>query len=338
MSSLFIILPGIQSTVQDNGRYGFQRIGLTQSGAMDGFAYRLGQRLVGNSADCAALEVSYGGLVARVDRDCDIAITGAPSRATISSLEGPATARSAGAGAGARATATSQTNSHRVIPHASTVRLRAGEILTLSRPDSGIYSYVSIAGGIVTAPVFNSRSTTIREGLGGLAGRALQAGDILPLHAVTTCAERSCYPSVKSYSDAAITLRLLPCFQFEQFPETCRRQITHADFVLTHRTNRMAACLEGPALHTNIEQLYSEATCLGAVQIPPDGRPIVLLNDRQTLGGYPKAGAVLSVDCARLAQARAGTKISFQLVTQTEANRLLWLHQNYERELRVTPA
>jgi len=332
VSTLFIIQPGIQSTVQDAGRYGFQRIGLTQSGAIDGFAYRLGQRLVGNSADCAALEVSYGGLVARADRDCDIAITGAPSRATISSPESSVS----GLLAGARSTSTSQANSHRVIPHASTVRLRAGEVLTLSRPDSGIYSYVSIAGGIVTAPVFNSRSTTIREGLGGLAGHALQAGDTLPLHAVTTCAERSCYPSVKSYSDAAITLRLLPCFQFEQFPENCRRQITHADFVLTHRTNRMAACLEGPALQTHIEQLYSEATCLGAVQIPPDGQPIVLLNDRQTLGGYPKAGAVLSVDCARLAQARAGTKISFQLVTQTEANRLLWLHQNYERELRLT--
>ena len=320
--------------MQDGGRYGFQRIGLTQSGAIDGFAFRLGQRLVGNSGDCAALEVSYGGLVARADRDCDIAITGAPSRATISSPENPASPLSAEAKS--TSTSTSQANSHRVIPHASTVRLRAGEVLTLSRADRGVYSYVSIAGGIVTAPVFNSRSTTMREGLGGLAGRALQAGDTLPLHAVTTCAERYCYPSVKSYSDAAITLRLLSCFQFERLPETCRRQITQADFVLTHRTNRMAACLEGPALQTHIEQLYSEATCLGAVQIPPDGQPIVLLNDRQTLGGYPKAGAVLSVDCARLAQARAGTKISFQLVTQTEANRLLWLHRNYERELRLT--
>lgn len=317
--------------MQDRGRLGFQRIGLTQSGAMDGFAYRLGQRLVGNSGDCAALEISYGGLVVRADRDCDIALTGAPSTATVSSSEHPVSALAA------TTTSATQAKSHRVIPHASTVRLRAGEVLTVSHPDNGIYSYLSITGGILTAPVFNSRSTTVREGLGGFLGRALQAGDRLPLNSVTTFAGRYHYPSVKAYSDNAIILRLLPCFQFARLPEFCRQQIAQADFVLTQRANRMAACLEGPALQTNIEQLYSEATCLGAVQIPPNGQPIVLLNDRQTLGGYPKVGAVLSVDCARLAQARAGTKIRFQLVTQAEANRLLWLHQNYERELQLVP-
>ena len=325
MSSLSIVQPGLQSTVQDGGRIGYQRIGITQSGAMDGFAYHLGQRLVGNHPQCAALEISYGGISVRADTDCDVALTGALSRAYI------------------------QTNSHtssgadlqhlpsapRLIPYASTVRLCAGELLTIDRPDTGVYSYLSISGGIVISPLFESRSTTVREGLGGHEGRVLQAGDQLPLHTITTISARYGYPPFKSASEDAITLRLLPCFQFDQLPEDCRAHISHTTFTLSHRVNRMAACLEGPQLNTGIEQLYSEATCLGAVQIPPDGQPIVLLNDRQTLGGYPKAGAILSVDCARLAQRRAGTKIRFQLITQTDANRVIWLHQNYKRELKL---
>ena len=95
----------------------------------------------------------------------------------------------------------------------------------------------------------------------------------------------------------------------------------------------MGARLEGPALETGITQLWSEATCLGAIQVPPDGRPIVLLNDRQTMGGYPKFGAVIAADCARLAQAPVGTQIQFKRVSTTEVDRVLWLEQNYEDEL-----
>ena len=325
MSSLSIIQPGLQSSVQDAGRFGYQQIGITQSGAIDGFAYRLGQRLVGNKTPCAALELSYGGVSVRADTDCDIALTGAQSPAYIHAktlLPTDTTLQPAPC-------------SPRLIPHATTVRLRAGELLTIDRPDDGIYSYLSITGGVATPPLFESRSTTLREGLGGHEGRALQAGDQLPLGTVTTISECFSYPPISQPSDTSITLRLLPCFQFDDLSEDCRKYISYASFTLSSRVNRMAACLEGEPLNTGIEQLYSEATCLGAVQIPPNGQPIVLLNERQTLGGYPKAGAILSVDCARLVQRRPGTTVRFKLVTQAEANRVIWLHQNYERELRL---
>lgn len=320
MSQLEILSCGPGVTVQDAGRFGWEHIGITCGGAVDPLAYRTGQQLLGNPSDAAALEVPLGNMSLRLSETRRVAVTGAPPTVSAAGVAKPVN---------------------------TSFLLNAWDVLMLGRIDSGMRCYLSIEGGIETAPVFGSRSTVVREGLGGLDGRALQPGDTLPLGSAI---DAPCRRTVgRHYDRRAVKaaesgearpnttpLRFVPGFQFDALPDTARDTLCSSRYRVSARGDRMGIRLEGSDIATGLSQLWSEGTCLGAIQVPPDGQPIILLNDRQTMGGYPKAGAVIASDCARLAQLRPGSRVQLVPISLREADRIRWLNDNYERERAMT--
>jgi len=294
---------GLLASIQDGGRFGQLQYGVTQGGAMDGFAYRLGQRLVSNPANAAAIEIAMSGLHCRLIYDATIAVTGAPVSIEFDGHPQPMN---------------------------STLTAPRGANISISSAQKGLYSYLSVAGGIANPSVLGSRSTVLRDGIGS----ALSVGDSIP------CGRPMANPKHYRYSpnqrgSKTICLRYLPGFQAPEMTPEFSAQFQNNHYLITAKRDRMGIRLSGNAHSTGISQLWSEATCFGAIQIPPDGQPIVLLADRQTMGGYPKIGAVLSVDCDRLCRAAVGTTVQFKAVDPTEGDRILWLASNYEQELRL---
>lgn len=273
---------------------------------MDGFSFRLGQRLVGNTADVAALELTLGNVELSADIDTVVAVTGAVLPLTID---------------------------QQPVPMNTTLRLMCGQRLAMGQVEKGTYSYLSVAGGIATPAVLGSRSTVVREGLGGLNGERLTDGAQVPVIPINSIPPYRYAKLSGASKPDVLSLRFILGFQYSLLPTTSREALINTTFQVSHQRNRMGVRLQGNPITTGISTLWSEATCLGAVQVPPDGDPIVLLNDRQTIGGYPKVGALLSVDCARLAQAETHTPCRLVPLSPNEADRVLWLHQNYEREL-----
>lgn len=308
MRTVTLIRAGIATTVQDVGRPGHQQSGIPPGGAMDEYAMHLGQRLLGHEDNEAALEFVYGDLAFTASDRCHFVVTGAPASITIGAAS---------------------SCSGRVI------EVEANEMVTIKASGQGLYSYLHIAGGIATLPCLGSRSTSPREGVGGLEGRHLIDGDILPLGRAKPALQpfQISEPGIRQRD--ILSLRFVPGFQFELFPESTRQNLQSQTFSVTPRSNRMGITLEGNPIETNVKTLLSEATCYGAIQIPPDGKPIILLNDRQTVGGYPKAGAVIGSDCQRLVQSRPGQRAQFIAITPQEADRIVWLEHHY-RESKLS--
>lgn len=308
MSGLEILDAGPIVSIQDQGRLGCAHLGITQSGAIDPFAWRLGQRLVGNTPPEAAIEFALGGLSVRAHTALTIALTGISTTATIDDV--PCDLNRA-------------------------VALPANSILKVDYPIRGNYGYLAVAGELDIAHQFGSKASTSREGLGLFAGRQLRAGDVIPVSANHNSGLGRCYrpPHIKPTN--VLDLRYIPGFQVRACAEA-KSALESRTFQTTTSANRMGVRLEGQALTMNTIPCWSEAACLGAIQVPPDGQPIVLLNEYQTMGGYPKPGAVLSTDCVRLAQAKHGQRLRFVPITPSEADRILWLERSYEAEQRLS--
>ena len=312
MTTIEVAKVGLLATLQDAGRPGLLGQGITNGGAVDGFALRCANRLLGNPDNSAGLEIVLAGMDLRVHCDTLLAFCGATAPVIING-----DAQLMG----------------RPLP------VPAGAQIEVRPSSAGTYTYMAVAGGINVVPTLGSRSTVIREGLGGLDGQALSTGDQLPIGSCdgTSPAAHSAFrafvpPPVEGPREMPepLTLRFVPGFQYDDVTESCREKLASATFTVTGAANRMAIPLEGDALDTGLSQLWSEATCLGSIQIPPNGKPIVLLNDRQTMGGYPQMGAVIPQDCARLGQSRPGVAINFRSVSVTEADQLVWLSEHYE--------
>ena len=275
---------------------------------MDADALISGQYLLEQRADEAAIEMAYGGLVASPTEPCDIAVTGAPTHLSIDGISA---------------------STHTVL------RVETGQHIHIKPGATGIYSYLHLAGGIDTPRILGSRSTSAREGVGGLEGRYLRDGDRLPLGAAKPLRNGRMANLTSTASADPITLRFVPGFQYASMKPDAIAMLLEEEFLVTSKANRMGVQLEGKAIDTGIETLLSEATAHGAIQIPPSGRPVVLLNDRQAVGGYPKPGAVIRSDCRRLAQARPGQKVRFAACSPQEADRIGWLEQHY-RDTRLS--
>ena len=302
MRALLIMRAGIATTVQDGGRFGQLREGIPPSGAMDWSALRTGQHRLGHQRDEAALEFAYGELQVQPTDHCSLLVTGAPVTLAIDGA---------------------------IVDHRAVHTVPPDALVAMSASTSGVYSYLHLRGGINTPPCLGSRSTSPREGIGGLHGGYLRDGDILPL------GDPGFYhlapdPGLsRTYSRDMLTLRFVTGFQYGEFSDPAKKLLVEQTFRVTPKANRMGVTIEGPTLQTGIRALLSEATCHGAIQIPPDGNPIILLNDRQTVGGYPKAGAVIAGDCERLAQSRPGQRVRFVAVSPEEADRIRWLEHHY---------
>jgi biotin-dependent carboxylase-like uncharacterized protein len=298
VSGFSVLAPGILSLLQDQGRFGHSALGLTNGGPADASSAAWANRLLQNAANATLLECSVGGLTLQAQCHSYIAVTGATLPLSINGE--PAELWTV----------------HKVQP---------GDIIALGMVSRGLRAYLAVAGGFVVPAQFGSTATVLREGIGGLNGNKLQAGDILPSPSVRQLPRLRLPQQLRPVFTSSVTLRLIEGYQADRFATDQRQRLYLQHYQVTAQADRMGYKLSGAAIHVEHQPLLSEGICYGAVQIPPDGQPIVLLNDRQTLGGYPKIGSVLSLDCASLAQAGAGTQVHFTAISPALAQRALRL-------------
>jgi biotin-dependent carboxylase-like uncharacterized protein len=295
---LTIEQPGLFTTVQDLGRPGLARFGVTRGGAIDRAALILGNRLVGNHPDAAGLECTLAGPTLRFEQETIFAITGAHLGAA---LEGEPVALWQ--------------------PHLAP----AGSRLSFapSPIGAGARAYLTISGGIASDPVLGSRSTDLIGKFGGFEGRALQAGDRLSLGDSLVDPDlilRRRLASDPPELSNRFMVRVVLGPQDARFTGAGLTTFLNATYQVTSRSDRTGIRLSGPAIEqTNGADLISEGIAYGAIQVPGDGQPIVLLAARQTVGGYVKIATVIGADLDRLGQARSGDEIRFVAVSVDEA-------------------
>jgi len=301
MEGIRIIQPGILATIQDLGRSGYQQYGMPVSGAMDPFALQVGNILVGNVRGEAAVEITYPGFEAEFLTDCVFAVTGGDLGAK---LDG------------------------RYISMWKAYRAQKGSRLIFTELRTGCRSYLAVSGGIDVPVVMGSKSTYLRGKIGGLEGRKLQAGDILHLGPSRTSWDAfvgrrmpvTCIPSYLSSCE----IRVILGPQHEAFTKESLQKFLGTPYKIGKEADRMGYRLEGERLeHLEGPDIISDGIALGAIQVPGHGKPIIMLADRQTTGGYTKIATVISVDIPKLAQMKPGDEISFSVVSLEEAHRLL---------------
>ncbi|HEX2010692.1 MAG TPA: biotin-dependent carboxyltransferase family protein [Roseateles sp.] len=312
MSQVEVLKPGAQSQLQDLGRYGFQHLGVPVCGAMDEDSHRLANLLVGNAQDEATLEIVLMGPSLRFAAITQIAVCGADLSAT---LDG------------------------RPVALNQRVDVPAGALLAFGQRINGLRSYLAVRGGFPLAPVMGSRSTFVRGGFGGHLGRALRKGDQLeiaafrPADPAPKLAIRSTLPT------AEITpLRVILGEHWAGFTAEAQALFSAANYRISPQSDRMGYRLEGPALaRREPGELISEAVNFGSIQVPPDGQPIVLMAERQSTGGYPKIGHVISVDLPLLAQLAPQQALRFVPVSLETAQTLyLQREQQFAAALGAT--
>lgn len=305
-----VVQPGILSLLQDAGRFGQHSIGLSNGGPLDRESFNWANRLCGNDQNACAIEASIGGLSLEAEVDTQIAVTGGDAPLTINGKN---------------------------VPSWQTHAIKTGDKIALGFSQSASRHYIAVKGGFQIDPMFGSCATVAREKLGGLNGTTLQAGDSLPCTAVPETNTQPRQVAVTDRPDYSgdITLRVVLGYQQTKFSPIQKARFFNNEFELSDKCDRMGFRLTGPEIQSGISGMLSEGICYGAIQIPADGQPIVLLNDRQTIGGYPKIGAVLSLDIPKLTQRMPGTIIRFEAISIDEAQRQLHLadYRNKNTEL-----
>jgi biotin-dependent carboxylase-like uncharacterized protein len=310
MSGFSVKQPGLLSLLQDRGRYGAHRLGLTTGGPLDHLAFDWANRLIGNDANATCVEISFGGLSLEAETETSFVITGAQAPCK---LNGEA------------------------ITLWETLDIRRGDKLEVGFTSAGTRCYLAVRGGFDIAPSFGSSSTVLREKIGGINGDKLQAGDYLPCRADKTGKHyRLSEKDRPVYGDSA-RLRVVTGYQQSAFGPLQQWRFFNSDYQLSERCDRMGFRLEGETVHSDMVGMLSEGICHGAIQIPADGQPIVLMNDRQTIGGYPKIGSVIFHDTARLAQLSPGAKVRFGEISIEQAHNIHCLEQARFRRTSVQP-
>ncbi|MER5393650.1 biotin-dependent carboxyltransferase family protein [Saccharopolyspora sp. NPDC002686] len=283
MSCVEVLATGPLATVQDLGRPGLAGIGVGPSGAADGGAFRLANRLVGNDEGAAAIEVTFGGLEVRATRDLTVALTGAPCPITVD-----------GRGAAAN----------------SVVRVPSGAVLKLGLPDRGLRSYLAVRGGIDVEPVLGSRATDV---LAGLGPEPLAPGSVLRVGPAPQQFPRVDQAPVAVCAADEITLRVAFGPRHDWFTEEALTALVSSPYEVTAESNRVGMRLAGPALErSRTDELPSEGMVPGALQVPPSARPTLFLADHPVTGGYPVIAVVVAADLDKAAQARPGQRIRFR--------------------------
>lgn len=296
--ALEVLDGGMLTTVQDLGRFGFMRYGVPSSGAMDPFALQAANLLVGNPPGEAALEITLVGPVLRATEDCLIAVTGADLGLRVNGQE---------------------------MPTWMSIFVKKGALIEFTGRRTGCRAYLAVAGGIDVPRVMGSKSTYLNGRFGGFEGRPLKKGDIIPVGRapsnLVNLAGRYVPPELlPPYSDSP-RIRVILGPQDDYFTEEGIATFLSATYRVSPTSNRMGYRLEGPPIaHKDKADIISDGIPLGAVQVPADGMPIVMMADHQTTGGYTKIATVISADIPLLAQCVPGvSSLSFRAVTIEEA-------------------
>lgn len=316
--SLKVLKPGMQTTVQDLGRNGYQRQGVPMGGAMDKLALRIANLLVGNPENFAAIECCLQGPSLLFEHDTLICLGGANLSASIGGQP---------------------------LRRWRPVLVKAGQELHFGKPMQGVYAYVAIGGGVAVPESLGSRSTYLRASLGGHCGRALNSGDILHQGSLTETG-RSLLSELLLHGEACSAFvealwqpepELLPQYaqepqlraqqglEYHLFSENSQEYIWSQKFKVSAQSDRMGYRLQGTVLAlAEKKEMLSVAVVPGTVQVPPSGQPIVLMADSQTTGGYPRIAQVISTDLPLLAQMQPGQVVHLQEVSLEEAQQALY--------------
>lgn len=308
-----IIKPGLNTTIQDDGRYGMQKFGIIAAGAMDQFSFQIGNLLVGNKSNAAAIEVAMFGPKIRFLQGAVIAITGADLSAKVSG---------------------------KTIPLFKSIQVERGDLLEFGQPKIGSYAYIAFHGGIDVPLKLGSRSTDVKSKLGGYEGRPLKKGDRLQLGPVRGVLHR--------FSGRGLRNAYIPDYQTKKkirvilgpdqhlFPNESIETFLSGKYIVGRQANRMGYRLTGPKLtHINTADILSDAILPGTIQVPANGEPIILLADRQTTGGYARIATVISTDIRHVAQKKPGDEIGFEPVSLAEARAAYLQEENFLKKIVI---
>ncbi|WP_047294625.1 biotin-dependent carboxyltransferase family protein [Pseudomonas lundensis] len=295
MSPLLIQASTPLCQLQDAGRFGVRHLGVTQGGAADWQSMTWANWLLGNGLQAPVIEITLGGFSVIAQRDCTLALAGADLAATV--------------------------DGQPLKPWRS-FRLRQGQTLGFVQPLNGARAYLAAPGGFDAPRVLGSCATVIREQLGGLDGKghALVKGAELGFSDIQPALRELHHAWIPIFTDAA-SLNVVMGAQIGNFSGQSTFDAFNCPWALDSRADRMGIRLLGPTLVYQGPPMISEGIALGSVQVPPDGQPIVLLNDRQTIGGYPRLGALTPLSLARLAQCLPGQRVTLRPTTQEVAQR-----------------
>jgi antagonist of KipI len=297
MTAIFkVIKPGLQTTVQDLGRYGYQQFGISPAGAMDEFAMQVANILVGNPTAAAVLEFAFIGPVLEALTDITIAVCGGNFAPKMKGRE---------------------------VQQWKSLRLKKGDVLSVGAAKAGAYGYIAVSGGIDVPEVMGSKSTLLNGGFGGLDGRVLKSGDLLAGRPEIRRLLKRLHPSLIPEYRKRIEIRVIPGPHVEMFTTESVSEFFSEEYRVSTKANRMGFQLEGPRLkHAKGPDIISDSVPLGGIQVPASGQPIILMADRQTTGGYARIGTVISVDIPTFAQAVPGTVVKFSQISLEEAQEL----------------
>lgn len=320
-----IIKPGLSDSIQDLGRFGYQKYGVVTSGAMDSFSHRVANLLVGNEETESTLEMTLVGPRISFEEDAVIALCGGDLNPTIDGV---------------------------ALPLWKSIFIKKNSELKLGAARKGCRAYLAISGGFDIIPVMKSRSTYLKAEIGGFKGRTLQAGDTIRVNERVGLSEllyRSLEKSSEHHLNEQIRwkvsvnflpklttdyeIRIMRGRQYDLFNEKSQKRLVNEKYTVSSQSDRMGYRLTGHSLALKKEaELISEAVSFGSIQVPPDGNPIILAADRQTTGGYPKNGQIIAVDLSLIAQAKPGESFTFKEVSLEDAQNL---YIERERSLKM---
>jgi len=317
-----ILKPGFLSTIQDLGRYGYQKYGVVVGGAMDQVSHRLANLLVGNDENKPAIEITLMGPELQFEQDSLIAICGGSLSPTIDQTP---------------------------IPNWKPILVKKGSLLKFGQVQKGCRAYLAVAGGFSIPAIMGSKSTYLRAHIGGFQGRPLRAGDQLlldrprentlkvikdlqkktnnrPFIKMNWSISPECIPNF----NVNPVVRIMKGCQYDLFTKNAKYQLFHEPFTITVQSDRMGYRLQGPVLALERpKEMTSEAVTFGTIQVPADGNPIILMADHQTTGGYPTIGQIATVDLPVVAQTKPGDFLQFKEITH-EAAQKLFLKREYD--------
>ena len=325
--SFKVLRPGLLSSLQDIGRIGYQKYGINVSGAMDVLSLRLANILVGNKENEAALEITMTGPTLEFLSDTLIAIVGANLSPVIDGV---------------------------AVRMNRPVAVKAGAVLKFGACQKGCRAYLAAAGGYDVPEVMGSKSTYLRGGLGGYQGRALQKGDIVDCGKPSSFGEHTLHfllmkgarsfrianwfvnPPHMEDANLAAPIRLTKGMQMEAYKDECVEAFLQETFKVTTSADRLGYRMQGPQIELKAPlEMISEVATFGSVQVPPDGNPIILMADHQSVAGYPKIAQVISADLARVAQYKPGSRMSFRLISVEEAEEICFEQERYLESVKI---
>ena len=289
--SISILKPGVQTTVQDIGRYGYSHFGISSSGAADLFSFRLGNIIVGNTEELAGIEMTLLGADFQFNSDAVIAITGSPFNLSLDRQE---------------------------IPYNQSIHVKKNQILSVGMTKGGARSYLLVKGGIKTENYLNSKTTHVMSGMGGFMGRPLKKGDMLEIDENRKINITDISNNLDEIDTSII--RINKGLQSSYFSDSTWAAFTSKMFTVSEVFSRMGIRLKGNPIHSSKgNEILTEGIPLGAIQVPGGGEPIISFVEHQTTGGYPKIANVISADLCKVGQLKPGDKFQFELISFEDA-------------------